>query len=109
MKNKLILLITSFFLFFGTNSYSSPINKINFIGLNNSSEDALLNGIPFEAGQEFSDTSSNGIIQSLFETGLFSDITLKQNGNELDIILIENPIIRYFKGRVQRYIYYFFK
>ena len=97
MKNKLLLLITSFFLFFASNSYSSPINKINFIGLNNSSEDVLLNEIPFEAGQEFSDTSSNEIIQSLFGTGLFSDITLKQNGNELDIILIENPIIKYFK------------
>ena len=79
MKNNLLLLITSFFLFFATNTYSNPINKINFIGLNNSSEEILLEVIPFKAGQEFSNSSSNEIIQSLFETGLFSDITVVQN------------------------------
>ena len=97
MKNNLLLLITSFFLFFATNTYSNPINKINFIGLNNSSEDILLEVIPFKAGQEFSNSSSNEIIQSLFETGLFSDITVVHNENNLDITLVENPIIKYFE------------
>jgi outer membrane protein insertion porin family len=97
MKNNLILLITSFFLFFATNTYSDQINKINFIGLNNSTEDLLLEAIPFKVGQEYSNASSNGIIESLFETGLFSDITIVQNENYLDITLVENPIIKYFK------------
>ena len=97
MKNKLILLITSFFLFFSTNTFSNQINKINFIGLNNSTEDLLLEAIPFKVGQEYSNASSNGIIESLFETGLFSDITIVQNENYLDITLVENPIIKYFK------------
>ena len=47
MKNKLRFLITSLFFFFTTNSFSNTIDKINFIGLNNSTEDKLLQLIPF--------------------------------------------------------------
>ena len=96
MKNKLRFLITTLFLFFTTNSFSNPIDKINFIGLNNSTEDKLLELIPFKVGQEYNNSSSNKIIESLFNTGLFSDITLTKNQNNLNIILEENPTIKYF-------------
>ena len=96
MKNKLRLLITTLFFFFTTQSFSNPIDKINFIGLNNSSEDSLLKIIPFQAGEEYTNSLSNEIIQTLFKTGLFSDITITKNQNSLDILLIENPTIKYF-------------
>ena len=48
-------------------------------------------------GQEFSNSSSNEIIQSLFKTGLFSDISVSRDNNSLNINLIENPIIKYFE------------
>ncbi|MBE29589.1 outer membrane protein assembly factor BamA [bacterium] len=96
MKNKLRLLITLLFFFFTTQSLSNPINKINFIGLNNSSEDSLLKIIPFQIGEEYNNSSSNEIIQSLFKTGLFSDISIKKNQNSLDITLKENSTIKYF-------------
>ena len=83
MKNKLGFLISSLFLCFATNTYSSPITEINFIGLNNSSEDNLLKEIPFKIGQEYSVSSSNEIIQSLFETGLFSNISITESNNKL--------------------------
>ena len=96
MKNKFRILISLLFLFFTTQSFSSPIQKINFIGLNNNSEESLLQIIPFQAGQELNDTSSNLIIESLFRTGLFSDISISKTQDNLNITLEENPTVKYF-------------
>jgi len=96
MKNKLRLLITTLFFFFTTQSFSNPIDKINFIGLNNSSEDLLLKIIPFQAGEEYTNSLSNEIIESLFKTGLFSDISIAKDQNSLNIMLKENSTIKYF-------------
>ena len=96
MKNKLNQSFVLLFLFFTTQAYSSPIEKINFIGLNNSPENTLLKVMPIQVGDEYSDSTSNKAIQALFETGLFSDITITENENTLNITLVENPIIKYF-------------
>ena len=96
MKNKFNQLLFLLFLFFTSQTYSSPINKINFIGLNNASESFLLSVIPFDTGMDFSSNDSNKIIEALFETELFSDISVANTENILDITLVENPIIKYF-------------
>ena len=96
MKNKLRILVSLLFFFFTSQSFSNPITNINFIGLNNAPEESLLKLIPFKAGQEYMSTLSDGIIESLFETGLFSDISISKNQNNLDITLKENPTIKYF-------------
>ena len=95
MKNKLIQLSALLFLFFTTQSYANPINKINFIGLNNTSESTLLSLMPFEAGQNFSPYVSDQIIESLFKTGLFENISIVKDEKSLDITLKENPTIKY--------------
>jgi len=97
MKNKFIQYSTLLFLFFTTQAYSNPINKINFIGLNNTSESSLLTLIPFKIGQNFSPNASDSIIKSLFETGLYENIRISKNENSLDITLKENPNIKYFE------------
>jgi len=96
MKNKLSNSLFLLFLFFTTNVYSNSINEITFIGLNNTSKDKLLKELPVKAGDEYSDSVSNAIIKSLFETGLFSDITVMNNDGSLKITLSENPIIKFF-------------
>ena len=96
MKNKLNQLLALLFLFFTTQAYSNTIDKINFIGLNNTSESTLLNAIPFNTGMNFSSEDSNKIIEVLFDTGLFSDISIVNNENTINITLVENPIIKYF-------------
>ena len=97
MKNKLRILISLLFFFFATQSLSNTIEKINFIGLNNTSEDLLLQIIPVKEGQGFNDALSNEIIESLFSTGLFSDISIKKNVSTLDIVVTENPTIKFFE------------
>jgi outer membrane protein insertion porin family len=52
--------------------------------------------MPFQVGEVFDDASSNFIIESLFKTGLFSDISIKKTEEILNITLKENPTIKYF-------------
>ena len=96
MKKKFIQLLTLLFLFFTTQVYSNPINKINFIGLNNTSESTLFALMPFEIGQNFSPYVSDQIIETLFKTELFENISIIKNENSLDITVEENPNIKYF-------------
>ena len=95
MKNKFIQLSALLLLFFATQAFTNPINKINFFGLNNTSESTLLSLMPFESGQNFSPYVSDQIIESLFKTGLFKNISIVKNEKSLDITLKENPIIKY--------------
>ena len=95
MKNKLIQFSVILLLFFTAQVYANPINKINFIGLNNTSESTLLKSLSFKVGQNFSPDASDEIIEELFKTGFFSDIKIIKNEKTLDITLIENPYIRY--------------
>ncbi|MDB4140166.1 outer membrane protein assembly factor BamA [Candidatus Thioglobus sp.] len=95
MKNKLIQLLTLLFLFFTTQAYANPIDKISFIGLNTSSESSLIEILPFKIGQDFSPYASNKIIESLFATGLYENISIVKNENSLEITLKENPNIKY--------------
>ena len=96
MKNILNHVLVIVFLFFTTNVYSNPIEKINFIGLNNTTENTLLKEIPLKVGDEYSDSASDTIIQSLFRTGLFSDISVTSNEGNINITLVENPTIKFF-------------
>jgi len=96
MKNKFRILISLLFFFFTTQSFSNPIENISFIGLNNASEAELIKILPLKIGQEYTSSMSNEIIQSLFKTELFSDITISNDQNNLNISLKENPIIKYF-------------
>ena len=97
MKNKFIQLSALLFLFFTTQAFSNPIDKINFIGLNNTSESTLLAIMPFEIGQNFSPYASDKIIESLFNTGLFENISIIKNEKTINITLKENPNIKYFE------------
>ena len=97
MKNKFIQYSTILLLFFTTQAYSNPINKINFIGLNTTSESTLLKLIPFKIGQNFSPYASDEIIKSLFKSDLFENISIIKNENSLDITLKENPTVKYFE------------
>ena len=96
MKNKSNQLLALFLLFFNSHAYSESINAINFIGLNNTSGKTLLKEIPIKVGDEYSDSATNAIIQSLFQTGLFSDISVTNIEGNVNISLVENPTIKFF-------------
>ena len=97
MKNNLIKSLILLFIFFANQAYSNTINAIKFIGLNNTTENTLIKYVPFKIGDEYSDSVSNETIQSLFKTGLFSDISIINNEGVINISVLENPTIKYFE------------
>jgi len=97
MKNTLRLLITTIFFLSSTQSFSNPIDEINFIGLNNASKSTLLEKLHFNTGMDFLPSDSEKIIKVLFDTGLFSDISITKNKNNLNITVQENPTIKFFE------------
>ena len=101
MKNILIKLTLLCALFFSVQVSANKIEKINFTGLITVSEEALLEIISLEVLEDFSPTVSDNIVQKLFNTGSFSDISIVNNLTELNIALIENPYIKFFNVSTQ--------
>ena len=97
MNNNLIKSLILLFIFFANQAYSNTINAIKFIGLNNTTENTLIKYVPFKIGDEYSASLSNETIQSLFKTGLFSDISIINNDGVINISVLENPTIKYFE------------
>ena len=95
MKNKVNQILAIFLLLFSTYAFSNVIKEINFIGLNTTQQKLLLSDVDLKVGDEYSDLTSNAIIQSLFKTGLFSDISISNINGNLNILVEENPIIKY--------------
>ena len=95
MKNKLNCFFSIILLFFTTQSLSSPIEEINFIGLTNTQEKNITDSVNFIIGQNYNTDTSQKLIQSLFNTGYFSDISIEKKANILNITLKENPFIKF--------------
>ena len=91
MKNIIIKFICLVSLLFSFQSLANPINKIDFVGLNVISSSTLMTILPVNIGDEYNQNSSDKIIQALFNTGYFSDISVSNNDDNLTILLVENP------------------
>ena len=97
MKNNIIKFICLVSLLFSVKGFANPINKINFVGLDIVSNSTLMAILPVEIGDQYNQNTSDEIIQTLFNTGYFSDISVSRNDDNLTVTLIENPYIKYFK------------
>ena len=96
MKNKIIKFVFLVSLFFSIQSFANSINKIDFVGLNVISNTTLMSILPVKIGDQYNENTSDEIIQTLFNTGYFSDISVTNNNDNLTITLSENPYIKYF-------------
>ena len=96
MKNNIIKFICLVSLLFSIQSLANPINKIDFVGLNIISNSTLMAILPVKIGDQYNQNTSDEIIQTLFNTGYFSDISVSSNDDNLTITLVENPYIKYF-------------
>ncbi|SVC54641.1 uncharacterized protein METZ01_LOCUS307495, partial [marine metagenome] len=76
MKNIIIKFICLIFLLFSIQGLANPINKIDFVGLNVISSTTLIAILPVKIGDEYNQNTSDEIIQALFNTGYFSDISV---------------------------------
>ena len=94
MKTRIIQIIFFIPIFLSFQSFAETINKIEFSGLNLSSKSTVMSKLPVKIGDEYNSSTSNKIINSLFDTGYFSDIQVELNNDILSIGLIENPRIK---------------
>src|SRR6218665_128952 len=53
----------------------------------------VLSYISLQAGDKFEDNALNRALKALFATGLFADVSLYQEGRDLIVVVVENPII----------------
>nr|MCH9754542.1 outer membrane protein assembly factor BamA [Gammaproteobacteria bacterium] len=70
-----------------------PINRIEIEGLQGISRDTVLSYLPVRAGQSFQSYQSSAVINALYATGFFSNVTLEEQGNSLIIKVVERPTI----------------
>lgn len=76
------------------------IRDIQVEGAQRVDPDTVLSYLDIEKGQTADRNTLNAALKDLFETGLFSDITMQQDGAILIVRVVENPIINqiFFEG-----------
>ena len=72
---------------------SFVIEKIQVEGLQRVTAGAVFVALPVRVGDEMNDQQSAASIQALYATGLFDDVQLGREGNQLVISVIERPTI----------------
>lgn len=70
-----------------------PINQIEIEGLQGISRDTVLSYLPVRIGESFQSYQSSAVINALYATGFFSNVTLEERNNILIIRVLERPTI----------------
>jgi len=69
------------------------INEIRVLGTERIEPSTVLTYMDVRVGDNMTEETLDRAIKSLFGTGLFADVTLRQKGNVLEVTLLENPVI----------------
>ena len=93
MIKKYLIKIFVIFTFLTINVNGEIVNKISIDGNKRISYETILVLGQISKGKDLNDSDLNEIIKNLFETNFFEDIDLVFKNGELNIKLIENPII----------------
>jgi outer membrane protein insertion porin family len=89
-------LFTLFIITVTTDAYARSgerINKINVTGIERLELTTVLTYLNMDVGDMMTEEALDKALKSLFATGLFADINLRQNGNILEVEVVENPVI----------------
>jgi len=88
--NKYIFLIL---LLFSTVSHATRIEKITVDGNQRIEKETILSYLHLKKGDNFSREDLSKAIKSLYKTELFSNVMIKEENGNLEVLVIENPII----------------
>ncbi|MEC8665428.1 MAG: POTRA domain-containing protein, partial [Pseudomonadota bacterium] len=69
------------------------IREIQILGVQRIEPATVLTYLDVQAGDPMDQTTLNRALKSLFATGLFADVTLRQRGSTLEVNVVENPVI----------------
>jgi outer membrane protein insertion porin family len=70
-----------------------PLNHIYVEGLRGISRDTVLSYLPIKVGQSFESSQSSSVINALYASGFFSNVSLEERGNALIIKVVERATI----------------
>jgi outer membrane protein insertion porin family len=90
---KVLSLICVALLIFNVQAQDTLIQKIQIQGLQGLSRDTILSDLPVKIGQPFSTLDSERVIQTLYASGFFDNVSLSQEDGTLIIKVVERPII----------------
>ncbi len=91
MKKSTLLVLSAVSL--ATASPLFIVQSIHIEGLQRINERTVLSYLPVHVGQAFTSQDSENIINTLYKTGLFSDVKLLRVGNTLIVRVSEQPVI----------------
>lgn len=79
---------------------NNQINSISIKGVQRIEPETILSYLRLREGDVFSNSELEKSLKILFATGLFNDVSIELNGNDLVIRVDENPVINrvYFEG-----------
>lgn len=69
------------------------VKQIKIEGNQRLSDDAVLEDLPINIGDQVTSARSSAAIHALFNTGFYQDVTLERDGNTLVVKLVERPSI----------------
>mgnify|MGYP006147464041 CR=1 FL=1 len=69
------------------------LRDIRLEGLQRVEPGTVFGSLPFRIGETYNDEKGSSAIRALFGLGLFSDVRLQVNGNELVVIVEERPTV----------------
>jgi len=69
------------------------IAAITVTGAQRIEDSTILSYLAAKAGDEFDEDTLDASLKALFETGMFADVTLRREGDDLVVSVTENPII----------------
>lgn len=69
------------------------INEIRVLGTERIEPETVLTYMDVRVGDNMTEETLDRALKSLFGTGLFADVVLRQKGNVLEVTLLENPVI----------------
>jgi outer membrane protein insertion porin family len=71
----------------------ATITEIRVVGTNRIDPSTVNSYVQIQPGDAYDAARIDASLKSLFNTGLFADVTLRREGNALIIQVVENPII----------------
>lgn len=69
------------------------VGEIRILGNQRIEDATILSYLEIAVGERFDPVAINESLKSLFETGLFADVSLGRDGNVLIVEVVENPVI----------------
>ncbi|RTZ58472.1 MAG: outer membrane protein assembly factor BamA [Gammaproteobacteria bacterium] len=92
-KTAALLIIIASFAFSASVAQAYEIKDIKVTGLQRISAGTVFNYMPVKVGDESDDSVSREIIDALFKTGFFKDISVDRDGDTLIVHVVERPSI----------------